>query len=261
MATSALLKLEGQTQGWIKGGVTQKGREGLIEVTSWSWGAERNFQGQLPSGSATASEFHITKQRDRGTPLLLNAFANNERFDEWRFDLWDPIDSGAGAEHDADRAGERLSRLRPVRRRRPGRRIPPDHEELTFVFEKITVTWLDGNLTGILDLGKSVTQPPAPPAVARPAAQALRDVFVSADYRGDDARVVLGVESGLLLDEARCRSPAGASPPTTHRSQRSSRSSCSATRSRSRSAASAPERSCSSPPGWPARMRERFAAR
>ena len=24
---------------------------------------------------------------------------------------------------------------------------PPDHEEVTFVFEKITVTWLDGNIT------------------------------------------------------------------------------------------------------------------
>ena len=31
---------------------------------------------------------------------------------------------------------------------------PPDAEELTFVFEKITVTWLDGNITGILDLGQ-----------------------------------------------------------------------------------------------------------
>ena len=52
MATSALLKLEGQNQGWIKGGVIQKGREGLIEVTSWSWGAERNFQGQHADGVA-----------------------------------------------------------------------------------------------------------------------------------------------------------------------------------------------------------------
>ena len=77
MASNALLKLEGQVQGWIKGGVIQKGREGLIEVTSWSWGAERNTSGQLPAGPATVSEFHITKRRDRGTPLLLNAFADH----------------------------------------------------------------------------------------------------------------------------------------------------------------------------------------
>ena len=57
-----------------------------------------------------------------------------------------------------------------------------------------------------------MTQPPAPPAVARPAAQALRDVFVSAGYRGDDARRVLEVETGLLLDEASLPSRAGGSP-------------------------------------------------
>ena len=45
-----------------------------------------------------------------------------------------------------------------------------------------------------------MTDPPAPPAVARPAAQALRDVFASASYRGDDARRLLQVETGLLLD-------------------------------------------------------------
>ena len=36
--------------------------------------------------------------------------------------------------------------------------------------------------------------------MTRPAAQALRDVFVSAGYRGDEARRVLEVEGGLLLD-------------------------------------------------------------
>ena len=41
-----------------------------------------------------------------------------------------------------------------------------------------------------------------PPAIARPAAQALRDVFASARYRGDDARRVLQTESGLLPDAA-----------------------------------------------------------
>ena len=154
MATSALLKLEGQQQGWIKGGVIQKGREGLIEVTSWSWGAERNSQGQLPAGPATVSEFHITKRRDRGTPLLLNAFANNERFDEWRFDLWDQSIQGQEINtmrielENAYLVSDRYGGVDT------GASNPPDAEELTFVFEKITVTWLDGDITGILDLGE-----------------------------------------------------------------------------------------------------------
>jgi type VI secretion system secreted protein Hcp len=154
MATSALLKLEGQSQGWIKGSVIQKGREGLIEVTSWSWGAERNSQGQQPSGPATVSEFHITKRRDRATPLLLNAFKNSEEMTEWRFDLWDP--SAQGAEQNTMRielenawlASDRYGGVDT------GLSNPPDHEELTFVFETMTVTWLDGNITGVLDLGQ-----------------------------------------------------------------------------------------------------------
>lgn len=151
MATSALLKLEGQQQGWIKGGVVQKGREGLIEVTSWSWGAERNFQGQNPTGSPTVSEFHITKKRDRATPLLLNAFANNEGISEWRFDLWDP--SIQGQEINTMRIELENARLASDRYGGvdTGVANPPDHEELTFVFEKITVTWLDGGLTGELE--------------------------------------------------------------------------------------------------------------
>jgi len=151
MATSALLKLEGQQQGWIKGGVVQKGREGLIEVTSWSWGAERSFSGQNPTGSPTVSEFHITKKRDRATPLLLNAFANNEAISEWRFDLWDP--SIQGQEINTMRIELENARLASDRYGGvdTGVANPPDHEELTFVFEKITVTWLNGGIVGTLE--------------------------------------------------------------------------------------------------------------
>ena len=47
-----------------------------------------------------------------------------------------------------------------------------------------------------------MNDPPGPPAVARQAAQALRAVFVSAGYRGDDARRLLQIETGLLPDAA-----------------------------------------------------------
>lgn len=47
-----------------------------------------------------------------------------------------------------------------------------------------------------------MNDPPGPPAVARHDAQALRDVFVSAGYRGDEARRLLQVETGLLPDAA-----------------------------------------------------------
>ncbi len=43
-----------------------------------------------------------------------------------------------------------------------------------------------------------MNDPPGPPVVARRDAQALREVFVSAGYRGDDARRLLQIETGLL---------------------------------------------------------------
>ncbi len=150
MASSALLKLEGQAQGWIKGSVTQKGREGLIEVTSWSWGGERNFVGVAASGSPTAAEFHITKRRDRATPLLLNAFANNEALQEWRLELWDP-NASTGVETVTTRielASARLASIRYAGLDPASAVISTDHDELTFVFDEITVTWLDGGLVG-----------------------------------------------------------------------------------------------------------------
>ena len=151
MASGAFLKLEGQKQGWIKGGVIQKGREGLIEVTSWSWGAERNFQGTTPTGSPTLSEFHITKKRDQATPRLLTAFADNEALSEWRFDLYDP--SAQGVETNSMRIELANARIASDRYGGvdTGLSNPPDAEEVTFVFEKITVTWLNGGIVGELE--------------------------------------------------------------------------------------------------------------
>ena len=149
MASSAFLKLKGQTQGDIKGSVTQKGREGLIEVTSWSWVGERNFQGTVASGAPTASEFHLTKRRDRSTPLLLNAFAGNEEMTEWRLDLFDV--SSQGVEVLTTRielSSAHLGSIRNAGVDTGSSSTSSDHDELTFVFDEIKVTWLDGNLIG-----------------------------------------------------------------------------------------------------------------
>ena len=75
---------------------------------------------------------------------------------EWKFELWD-----ASAETGVETITTRIElenaflasdRYGGVDTGTSSRNT--DHEELTFVFEKITVTWLDGNLTGVLDLGE-----------------------------------------------------------------------------------------------------------
>ena len=151
MAISAFLHLEGQMQGNIKGGVTQKGREGLIEVTSWSWGAERDFEDGLPTGTARISEFHLTKERDVATPKLMNAFANNEALTEWQLDLYDPSFSGVETKTaEITLTGVRLASIRGaglITNTNP----PPDHDELTFVFQKIEFEWLNGGILGVIE--------------------------------------------------------------------------------------------------------------
>ena len=146
MATNAFLKLTGDNQGQIKGSVTQKGHEGEIQITSWTWGGERD------SGVATASEFHITKRRDASTPKLLNAFADEETMTLWHLALYDPSQQGVETLtttfelEDARLASFRQSGVDT------GLTNPPDHDELTFTFSRIDVTWEQTNTTGTLDL-------------------------------------------------------------------------------------------------------------
>lgn len=157
MAINAYLHLEGDQQGHIKGSVIQKGREGLIEVSSWSWGAERDFVNGLPVGKRRISEFHLTKGRDKATAKLITAFANNELMDEWRLDLWDvaTIGSVGGTGAEVKTTEIRLTGAKLASIRGAGLIVaqsnPPDHDELTFVFQKIEFTWLDGALVGEIE--------------------------------------------------------------------------------------------------------------
>jgi type VI secretion system secreted protein Hcp len=151
MAMSAFLILKGQKQGSIKGSVTQKGREGQIEIHSWTWNLDVPTSGGLPTGQAVAGEFHLTKERDRSSPLLFTALAENENLTQWQLNIWDAMigPSGAGAEEITQ--VWKLTNARITSMRQSGLAPPPsgswgDPEELTFVFEKIELEHQDGGI-------------------------------------------------------------------------------------------------------------------
>src|SRR5215203_4379906 len=103
MALNAYLKLKGQTQGEIKGSVTQKGREGKIMVIAVSHEimSPRDPASGLPTGKRMHKPFVITKELDKSSPLLYNALVNNENIPEWELQFWTPqiaAASGVGAE-------------------------------------------------------------------------------------------------------------------------------------------------------------------
>src|SRR5829696_8166488 len=103
MALNAYLKLKGQKQGEIKGGVTQKGREGKIAVIAVSHEivSPRDAASGLPTGKRMHKPFVITKELDKSTPLLYNVLVNNENITEWELQFWTPqisARSGTGVE-------------------------------------------------------------------------------------------------------------------------------------------------------------------
>ena len=92
MALNAYLKLKGQTQGSIKGSVTQKGRENTIMVIAVSH--EIVSPRDLASGQATGRRQHhpfvITKELDKSSPLLYNALCTNENITQFELQFFRP---------------------------------------------------------------------------------------------------------------------------------------------------------------------------
>ena len=151
MAVGAYLRLKGQKQGLIKGSVTQKGREGLIEVHSWTWNLEspRDPACGLPTGKVVAGEFFITKEKDKSSPLLLTALANNENITEWELDIYD-VSAQFGSE--VNTFTWKLTNASISSIRSSGLAPPPsgswgDPEEITFTFQSLEMVFNDGGLT------------------------------------------------------------------------------------------------------------------
>ena len=98
MALNAYLSLKGQTQGDIKGSVTQKGREGKIMVIAASHEvySPRDLASGLPTGKRQHKPFIITKELDQSTPLLYTALKSNEIFTSFELQFWTPKLTGTG---------------------------------------------------------------------------------------------------------------------------------------------------------------------
>jgi type VI secretion system secreted protein Hcp len=144
-ALNAYLKLKGQKQGTIKGGVTKAGREGAIEIIAVSHEitSPRDAASGLPTGKRMHKPFVITKQIDKSSPLLASALVNNENIPTWELSVYQPSAKGQEAMAytikltDASIAAIRL--------------LVDDKgnmtEEVTFTYKKIEWTWVDGGIT------------------------------------------------------------------------------------------------------------------
>lgn len=160
MALNAYLKLKGQKQGEIKGSVIQKGKENKIQViaVSHDLSSPRDAATGLAKGRRMHKPF-ITKETDKASPLLYNALVNNEAITEFELQFWTPQTSAsAGIGKEKQHYTIRLTnasisdiKFRMLNNNNPELAIFTEFEEVSFTYQKIEWTWMDGSITAMDD--------------------------------------------------------------------------------------------------------------
>ena len=152
MALTAYLTLKGEKQGQIKGSVTQRGREHTIAVTAVSHEivSPRDAASGLPTGKRQHKPLTITKDLDRSSPQLYAALAANERLTEFQLQFFRA--ERTGSETLAYTIKLTNARIAGAQFTMPSNEDPqlakrPEYEQVSFVYEKIEWTWVDGGVT------------------------------------------------------------------------------------------------------------------
>ncbi|MEA2717750.1 MAG: type secretion system secreted protein Hcp [Actinomycetota bacterium] len=152
MALNAYLTLKGQKQGDIKGGVTQKGREGsiLVHAVSHQIVSPRDPASGLPTGKRMHKPLVVTKELDKATPLLYRALVANENLVECTLRCWRPSPQGLEQQHFTIKLTN--ASIASIEFRLPDNRSPDlaklvEDEEVAITYQKIEWTWVDGGIT------------------------------------------------------------------------------------------------------------------
>ena len=156
MALNAYLSLKGQKQGDIKGSVTQKGREGKIQVIAVSHDivSPRDAASGLPTGKRMHKPFVITKELDKSSPLLYNVLVNNEQVTNWELQHWTPSATGAEKQHytvKLTNATIASIAFRMANNKHPDLMKYTENEEISFTYQKIEWVWVKGGITAMDD--------------------------------------------------------------------------------------------------------------
>jgi type VI secretion system secreted protein Hcp len=152
MALNAYLKLKGQTQGDIKGSVTQKGREDSIMVIAYSHEviSPRDAASGLPTGKRQHKPIKITKEVDKASPLLYNVLCNNENITEWKLQFWQPSSTGKEQQHyTIELTNASIAGIESLMfdNKDPTKMQFKEREVISFCYQKIIWTWVDGGIT------------------------------------------------------------------------------------------------------------------
>lgn len=152
MAIAGYLVMEGEKNGKIKGGVTQKGREESILVIALTHEivSPRDPASGLPTGKRMHKPFVITKEVDKSSPILYNVLVNNENIKKWELKLWEPSSSGVEKQHYTVRLTNaniasihfKMANVKNVELSKY-----KEYEEIAFTYQAIEWVWTDGGIS------------------------------------------------------------------------------------------------------------------
>lgn len=162
-ALNAYMTVQGQKQGMIKGGVTQKGREGKIMVIA----AEHEVVSPRDASTGQMTQkmqhrpFEVTVEWDIATPRLYAAMFANELLPSVTVDFWAPQLSSAGAvgaEMNYMTVKLTNANIASIRTRMPNSRMPDtarlrEQMEISFAYQKIEIISNQGGGTATGGLG------------------------------------------------------------------------------------------------------------
>jgi type VI secretion system secreted protein Hcp len=162
VALSAYLRLVGQKSGEIKGSVTQKGREGKIEVIAVSHDivSPRDPASGLPTGKRMHKPLVITKQLDASSVPLQRVAADNENLREWELQFYAVSIRGGVGGTETNNLTINLTgaSIADINLQMPNDKHPDlmrleTFEEVAFTYQSIQWTWTEGGLTASDDWG------------------------------------------------------------------------------------------------------------
>jgi len=156
-ALNAYLTLAGEIQGPILGSVTQAGRVGQIMVIAY--GHEVFTPRDTTSGLLTDARQHeplrITKEIDKSTPLLMNAWSRGEVMTTCELRFWTPGSSGQEVQHYTIRlTGAQIVSIQQemMNNKYPENMQHKEREHVTFTYRGIEWLWnQDGGISFLDD--------------------------------------------------------------------------------------------------------------
>ena len=158
-ADSYFLKLKGQKSGNVIGSVTQKGREGSIQVVDIEHQvvSPRDPQSGLPTGQRMHKPMVLTMPLDKSGPILYNMLCTNENISDFVLNAWAPqlrAGSGVGTEvqyYTIRLTNANIAGIEHITKTDANGANPKAYLQVSFTYQKIEWTWNDGGITAMDD--------------------------------------------------------------------------------------------------------------